>query len=91
MEDYLDFTFKRLSKRYSIEDSENMFLEDDVYRKFLADMRELLQDETKFKNLYCEVNHIKSRNCKVCDEAGEVSYYQKCNLSEGLNNDDLGR
>ena len=74
IEEFLDFTFKRLSKRYGEERPENMFLEDETYRVFLQDMRNLLQDEVKFKNRYCEVNHIKSRNNKVADETGEIGY-----------------
>ena len=74
IEEYLDFTFKRLSKRYGEEEPENMFLEDDDYRSFLRDMRELLKHEEEFKNRYCEVNHIKSRRHKVYEEQGEVEY-----------------
>lgn len=37
IEDYLDYTFKRLSKRYSMENPENMFLEDNIYKTFLND------------------------------------------------------
>lgn len=74
IEEFLDFTFKRLTKRYSEENSENMFLEDEIYAKFLKDMRNLLKNETEFKNYYCEVNHIKSRNNKVSDELGETDY-----------------
>lgn len=74
IEEYLDFTYKRLSKRYGEEEPENMFLEDDDYRNFLKDMRELLKHEEEFKNRYCEVNHIKSRQHKVCEEAGELDY-----------------
>ncbi len=74
MEDYLDFTFKRLSKRYGEENPENMFFEDETYRVFLQDMRQLLKNEVEFKNRYCEVNHIQSRKNKVCDEKGETAY-----------------
>ena len=72
--DYLDFTIKRLSKKYSEEDPENMFYEDDIYKNFLAEMRELLKDEQKFKKLYCKVNHITSRQHKVKDEPGAVEF-----------------
>lgn len=34
IEDYLDYTIKRLSKRYSEENPENMFYEDEIYRIF---------------------------------------------------------
>lgn len=74
IEEYLDYTFKRLSKRYGEENPENMFFEDETYRVFLKDMRSLLSDEVAFKNKYCEVNHISSRDNRVCDEQGEVSY-----------------
>lgn len=74
MEDYLEFTLNRLRKRYSIEDSENMFFADSDYETFLADMRELLKDGDKFKNLYCEINHVTSRNHTLKDEPGETSY-----------------
>ena len=74
IEEYLDFTFKRLSKRYGEENPENMFFEDETYRIFLKDMRALLQNEVNIKKRYCEVNHIKSRNNKVRDELGETSY-----------------
>ena len=74
IEEYLDFTYKRLSKRYGEENPENMFLEDDEYKKFLKEMRELLKHEEDFKSRYCEVNHIKSRQHRVCEEAGEVDY-----------------
>lgn len=75
IEDYLDYTIKRLSKRYSEENPENMFYEDEIYRIFLKDMRQLLKNEEEFKNLYCKVNHIKSRNGKVKDEKGATEYY----------------
>ena len=74
VEEFLDFTFKRLSKRYGTENPENMFLEDETYKVFLNDMRTLLQNEVEFKNKYCQVNHIKSRNNKVADELGEIGY-----------------
>ena len=74
VEEFLDFTFIRLSKRYGEENPESMFFEDETYRIFLKDMRALLQNEVEFKNRYCEVNHIKSRNNKVADELGEVGY-----------------
>lgn len=84
IEDFLDFTFKRLSKRYGKEKPENMFLEDETYRTFLNDMRNLLKDEVKFKNKYCEVNHITSRKNKLSDEKGEVSYIMgNSNKQEG--------
>ena len=74
IEEYLDFTIKRLSKRYSEEQHENMFLEDDTYKRFLIEMRELLKKEDEFKNRYCEINHIQSRKNLVKDEPGETSF-----------------
>ena len=74
IEEFLDFTFKRLSKRYGEEKPENMFFEDETYRAFLSDMRALLQNEVEFKARYCATNHIKLRNNKVRDESGETSY-----------------
>ncbi len=82
VEDYLDYTYKRLSKRYSVEEPENMFLEDDTYRQFLKDMRNLLKDEEKFKKLYCEINHIKSRTNKICDETGGINYSSNTEMEE---------
>ncbi len=70
----MDFTIKRLSKKYSEENSENMFFEDETYRMFIQEMRALLKKETEFKNRYCEINHIKSRNNKVKDEPGNIEY-----------------
>lgn len=77
IEEYLDFTYKRLSKRYCEEEPENMFLEDDDYRNFLRDMRELLKNENEFKDMYCKINHIESRDNRVCDELGELEYTLK--------------
>jgi len=78
IEEYLDYTYKRLSKRYGEEEPENMFLEDEDYRIFISEMRELLKHEEEFKNKYCEVNHIKSRNHKVYEEPGELDYDVNC-------------
>lgn len=74
IDDYLDYTFKRLTKRYSVEDSENMFFADETYTKFLEDMRNLLKDEKRFKNHYCEVNHITSYDHILDEEPGETGY-----------------
>ena len=70
IEEYLDYTIERLSKKYDEKDPENMFFEDQIYKDFIKDMRELLKNETEFKNRYCEVNHISSRNHKVREEKG---------------------
>lgn len=74
IEDYLDYTIKRLSKKYDEENPENMFFEDQTYKVFIHDMRELLKNEDEFKRRYCEVNHITSREHKVIDEPGETGY-----------------
>ena len=81
IEDYLDYTIKRLSKKYSEDNPENMFFEDETYKVFLADMRKLLKNEDEFKKRYCEVNHIKSRSNKVKDEQGEIAYTKSLRLS----------
>lgn len=74
IEEYLDYTIKRLSKKYDEENPENMFFEDDTYQTFISDMRRLLKNEEEFKKRYCEVNHITSRDHIVDQEEGEVSY-----------------
>lgn len=74
IEEYLDYTIKRLSKKYNGSNPENMFFEDETYKVFIQDMRDLLKKEEEFKNKYCEVNHITSRNNRVCDEQGQISY-----------------
>jgi len=74
IEEYLDYTIERLSKKYSEENPENMFFEDETYKVFIEDMRKLLKKEEEFKNRYCEVNHIASRSNRVCDEQGEIAY-----------------
>lgn len=74
IEDYLDFTIKRLSKKYDEENPENMFFEDKTYQVFIQNMRDLLKREDDFKNRYCEVNHITSRKHKVKEEPGDLAY-----------------
>jgi len=74
IEEYLDYTIKRLSKKYDEENPENMFFEDETYKVFIQDMRNLLKKDEEFKNRYCEVNHITSREHRVKDEQGEISY-----------------
>ena len=73
IEEYLDYTIQRLSKKYSEENPENMFYEDEIYKTFLVDMRALLKKEDEFKNRYCAVNKITSRNNKVQDEEGVIN------------------
>lgn len=78
--DYLDYTVNRLSKRYGEENPENMFFEDDVYQVFLKDMRKLLASPEEFKNLYCSINHIVDRSKNVDFYPGIHDYgkvYQK--------------
>ena len=70
IDNYLVYTLKRLSKKYDEENPENMFFEDETYKIFIDDMRELLKKEDEFKNRYCAVNNISSRQNKVKDEAG---------------------
>ena len=74
IEEYLDYTIKRLSKKYDEANQENMFFEDETYNVFIQDMRALLKKEEEFKNRYCEVNHITSRAHRVQDEQGEIAY-----------------
>ena len=74
IEEYLDYTIKRLSKKYDEENPENMFFEDKTYKVFIQDMRALLKKEEEFKNRYCVVNHITSREHRVKDEQGEIGY-----------------
>ena len=74
IEEYLDYTINRLRKRYSEENPENMFFEDDIYRVFLKDMRNLVQQEGEFKNLYCQVNGITDRSKRVSDYSGKSEY-----------------
>lgn len=82
IEDYLDYTFKRLSKRYGEENPENMFYEDEIYHEFLNDMRELLKDEKAFKDLYCKINHLDDRNKTVDFYEGEVHYIKSYKRGE---------
>lgn len=72
--DYLDFTIQRLRKKYDEVNPENMFYEDKTYQVFIEDMRNLLKNENEFKDRYCKINNIKSRNNKVCDEEGCLTY-----------------
>lgn len=74
IEEYLDYTIKRLSKRYSEENPENMFYEDQTYQEFLKDMRAILKSEEEFKNRYCKINHIIDRTARVCDAPGNIEY-----------------
>lgn len=74
MNEFLDFTLNRLRKRYSEEESENMFFEDEIYAEFLRDMRALLNDEKAFKDRYCEVNNVTGRNKKITEFSGCEKY-----------------
>ncbi len=74
IEEYLDYTIERLSKKYSEENPENMFFEDKTYSVFIKDMRALLKNKKEFKKRYCEVNHIISRDNRVMDETGNIEY-----------------
>lgn len=68
IEDYLNYTIKRLRKKYDEKNPENMFYEDLTYQEFIKDMRILLKKEEEFKKRYCDVNHIKSRQNTVGQE-----------------------
>lgn len=74
VEEFLEFTLQRLRKRYGTENPENMFFADNAYETFLQDMRNLLDNGDEFKNRYCEVNHISSRENLLAQEPGETSY-----------------
>ena len=74
IEEFLDYTLNRLRKRYSEEDSENMFFEDEIYAQFLYDMRALLKNEKAFKDRYCKVNNITDRTKKIKNLTGCKSY-----------------
>ena len=45
--------------------TEKMYFEDLDYKKFLKDVSLLAKNKEEFKNRYCEVNHITSREHKV--------------------------
>lgn len=80
IEEYLDYTVNRLRKRYSEENPENMFFEDDIYQVFLRDMRDLLARPKDFKDLYCDINHLTDRSKVVDDYSGvceSVKVYQR--------------
>lgn len=83
IEKYLDYTINRLRKRYSEDDSENMFYADTTYQVFLTEMRSLLKNEEEFKRLYCEINNIKDRSHKVCEEQGDLAYALKILPNKG--------
>ena len=76
IEEYLDYTIDRLSKKYSEENPENMFFEDTAYMVFIKDMRDLLARPESFKERYCKVNHITNRNAIVNDFDGETNYFE---------------
>ena len=76
IDDYLDFTIQRLRKKYDEVNPENMFYEDKTYMVFIHDMRNLLKNEKEFKDRYCKINNIKSRDNKVCDEKGCLTYIE---------------
>ena len=84
IEEYLDYTIKRLSKKYSIDNPENMFYEDKVYQDFLVEMRKLLQQPEKFKQEYCRINRIISRKHKVCEEKGRIDLMEQKSVANIL-------
>ena len=74
IEEYLNYTIKRLSKKYDEKNSENMFFQDKIYKDFVKEIRSLLKQEDEFKNKYCETNHIISREHKIKEELGIIPY-----------------
>ena len=48
--------------------TEKMYFEDVDYKRFLEDISKLAENKEKFKNRYCEINHITSREHRVQDE-----------------------
>lgn len=56
--DFLDYNFKRLGKRYGNENPKNMFLIDKKYTYYLKEIRELLENSERFNNRYSEVNEV---------------------------------
>ncbi len=68
--DFLNYTFERLKKRYTIEHSENFFYTDPEYLNFLTEIRTLLENRPEFNTRYCEVNDINSLNSRLIEEPG---------------------
>lgn len=56
-----------------------MFFEDETYKKFVKEIRYLLKNKEVFKNNYCKVNHIISREHKVREEMGKRLYIKTLN------------
>jgi len=79
VEEFLEYTLNRLRKRYSEEDSENMFFEDEIYAEFLYDTRNLLKNEKAFKDRYCKVNNITDSIKKIKNLSGCENYILKIN------------
>ena len=48
--------------------TEKMYFEDADYKRFLEDISKLAENKEEFKNRYCEINHITSREHRVQDE-----------------------
>ncbi|NLC47770.1 MAG: HD domain-containing protein [Tenericutes bacterium] len=65
--EYLTFTRERLLKKYSLDNPENIFHEDIIYNNFIKEMRELLQNETRFNELYSLVNNFVDRNLTLIE------------------------
>lgn len=83
---YLDYTYHRLLKRYSYDQPEHMFFEDEIYRVFIQDMRMLLQDEKKFKQQYCDMNQIPACQQLIQDH----STYGKSKTKKGVSDEIRG-
>jgi Predicted HD superfamily hydrolase len=56
--EFLDFNHKRLQKRYSVDNLENMFYLDIKYENYIKDIRLLLESFESFKERYCRINLI---------------------------------
>jgi len=70
VDDFLEFNYQRLKKRYSEDNPEKMFFADDEYRNFLTEIRQLLNDKAAFNQRYCDVNEIASRTHTLAEESG---------------------
>lgn len=83
IDEYLDYTIERLTKKYDEVNPENMFFDDEIYKAFIKEIRLLLKNKEEFKNKYCEVNHIISRMHKVKEEQGEKLYVKTLKRKDG--------
>lgn len=79
LEDIIEESRKHILEKFGRDGyaTTQMFFNDPDYFKFLKEISLLAEDKEKFKNRYCEVNHIFSRECRLCDEQEKISY-AKC-------------